>query len=379
MMSKARVISAVLFFAIILIVPILLLVLPKQTFSENENRVLAEFPEFSWESIQSGKFMKGIDDYLSDHFLMRDQWIGWKTDLELISGKKEVNGVYILSDRLVGKMPQYDQADVKKNTDAIVAFAERFGKPVSMILAPTAVEIDGDMLNANAPKAEQKSLIDGVYAQLSDHKISTVDLFTPLQSASDQYIYYKSDHHWTSYGAYLAYNASAKSLGIQSVPLSNFNIEHVSHDFLGTLYSKTMYDRMGKDTIDLYSYPAGAQVTEVIVNPGANEKKYESMYFREFLDKKDKYSVFLGSNQPVITVKTNANNGKRLLILKDSYAHSLVPFLSLHYSEITMVDMRYVKQSLDQTVDLSQYDQALLVYNAETYVSDTSIAKLAIG
>lgn len=378
-MSKARMISAILFFAIIIIVPVLLFVLPKQTFSENENRVLAEFPELSWESIQSGKFMQGIDAYLSDHFLLRDQWIGMKTDLELAAGKKEVNGVYILSDRLIGKMPEYDPAEVKKNTDAIVAFSQRFGKPVSMILAPTAVEINASMLDANAPKARQKQLIETVYAQLNNNKVATVDLFSPFQSASDQNIYYKSDHHWTSYGAYLAYNASAKSLGIQSVPLSSFNIEHASHDFLGTLYSKTMYDRMGKDTIDIYSYPEGTQVTEVIVNPGAAEKRYDSMYFREFLNKKDKYSVFLGSNEPVVTVKTDAENGKRLLVFKDSYAHSLVPFLTQHYSEITMVDMRYIRQTIDKTVDLSQYDQALFVYNAETYVSDTSIAKLALG
>ena len=103
------------------------------------------------------------------------------------------------------------------------------------------------------------------------------------------------------------------------------------------------------------------------------------MYFREFLNKKDKYSVFLGSNDPVVTVKTDAENGKRLLVFKDSYAHSLVPFLTQHYSEITMVDMRYIRQTIDKTVDLSQYDQALFVYNAETYVSDTSIAKLALG
>ena len=378
-MSKARIISAVLFFAIILVVPVLLFALPKQTFSENENRVLAEFPKLSWDSIESGKFMQGIDAYLSDHFLLRDQWIGMKTDLELAAGKKEVNGVYVLHDRLIGKMPEYDPAEVKKNTDAVVAFSQQFGKPVSMLLAPTAVEINASMLDSNAPKAGQKQLIEEIYAQLNDNKVATVDLLSPFQSASDQNIYYKSDHHWTSYGAYLAYNASAKSLGIQSIPLSSFNIEHASHGFLGTLYSKTMYDRMGKDTIDIYSYPEGTQVTEVIVNPGAAEKRYESMYFREFLNKKDKYSVFLGSNEPVITIRTNAENEKRLLVIKDSYAHSLVPFLSQHYSEITMVDMRYIKQSLGKTVDLSRYDQALFVYNAETYVSDTSIAKLALG
>ena len=378
-MSIAKKVSAILFFVVIVGMLLLLIFWPKKEFSDNENRVLATFPEFSFQSITSGEFMTGFESYVADHFFMRDEWIAAKTRTELLAGKKEVNGVFILKDRLIQKMDGYDRTQFVNNLNAINSFVERTGIPASIMLVPTACEIDKSMLDANAPVENQKILIESAYARLS-RNLSTIDVYSPLYSSRDEYIYYKTDHHWTSLGAYLAYSAASKSLGYESIPYNSFVIRHASHDFLGTLYSKVIYDDMGPDTIDYYYYTGegSVNVTEVVVDNGREQKSYDSMYFEEYLTQKDQYSSFLGSNQPVVTVKTDSPSGKKLLVIKDSYAHSLVPFLSNHYSEITMVDLRYINTSLDEKVPLDEYDQVLFVYNVENFTEDQNLPKLEL-
>ena len=375
-MSNAKKISAIIFFLAITIVPLLILFLPQKTFSENENRVLTGFPSASWDNIESGKFMKDFEGFFADHFILRDEWIAAKTKTELLMGKKEVNGVFVLKDRLIQKVEDYDRTLVAKNVNAINQFAKRVGIPCAMMLVPTACEIQKDQLDSNAPVLNQKMLIESVYSRM-DGQLSTIDAYSPLYSSKDEYIYYKTDHHWTSLGAYLGYSAASKALGYQSVPLNSFDIQHASHDFYGTLYSKVIYDQTGPDTIDYYSYPKGTSVSKVVVDNGREKKEYDSMYFREYLDQKDKYSSFLGSNQPFVTVRSNAPGGKKLLVIKDSYAHSLIPFLTQHYSEITMVDMRYINVNLKDKLKLEDYDQVLFLYNVENFIEDQDLVKLS--
>lgn len=374
-MSNAKKISAIIFFLVITVIPLLIIILPKKEFSENENRVLTAFPSFTWDNIQSGKFMKDFEGFFSDHFIMRDEWIATKTQAELLAGKKEVNGVFILKDRLIQKVEDYDRTLVAKNVSAINGFAKRVKIPCTMMLIPTACEIQKDQLDPNVPVLNQKMLIESVYSRMAG-QLSTVDVYSPLYASKDEYIYYKTDHHWTSLGAYLGYSAASRSLGYQTISLNSFDIQHASHDFYGTLYSKVIYDKTGPDTIDYYSYPKGTTVSKVVVDTGSSKKNYDSMYFREYLSQKDKYSSSLGSNQPFVTVHSNAKSGKKLLVIKDSYANSLVPFLTQHYSEITMVDLRYINVNLNEKLSLDDYDQILFAYNVESFVEDQNIVKL---
>lgn len=374
-MSNAKKISAIIFFLVITVIPLLIIILPKKEFSENENRVLTAFPSFTWDNIQSGKFMKDFEGFFSDHFIMRDEWIATKTQAELLAGKKEVNGVFILKDRLIQKVEDYDRTLVAKNVSAINGFAKRVKIPCTMMLIPTACEIQKDQLDPNVPVLNQKMLIESVYSRMAG-QLSTVDVYSPLYASKDEYIYYKTDHHWTSLGAYLGYSAASRSLGYQTISLNSFDIQHASHVFYGTLYSKVIYDKTGPDTIDYYSYPKGTTVSKVVVDTGSSKKNYDSMYFREYLSQKDKYSSFLGSNQPFVTVHSNAKSGKKLLVIKDSYANSLVPFLTQHYSEITMVDLRYINVNLNEKLSLDDYDQILFAYNVESFVEDQNIVKL---
>ena len=166
-------------------------------------------------------------------------------------------------------------------------------------------------------------------------------------------------------------------MGYVPEPESMYDIEHAGIDFIGTFYSKTLYDGVEKDTLDFYHFAEGDNVTDVIVTTeyGKEPEHYDSMYFREYLSVKDKYSSFLGTNKPLITIKTGSEGGK-LLIFKDSYAHCYAPFLTRHYSEITLVDMRYIKMPYSAIVTPEDYDQVLFLYNASSFMSDTDLKRI---
>lgn len=375
-------IMIVLFALFMLAMPVLTLVFlspEKQPFSENENRYLAQFPKFSFESYKNKKFMEGFDDWISDRFVGREQWIEFKNSSDRAIGKTEINGVFIENDMMMEAWKSYDQTIYDKNLKAINKFAENHENiPIYFMLVPNAQEIYKNNLPAFAPVENQKKFIDNFYSDLSGFE-GTVDVYSALKEKSENsYIYYRTDHHWTSFGAFLAYQAAAPVLGYESYPYSAFEIEHASHDFRGTLFSKTLDFNVTPDIIDYYTVAKGEPEVKVSVYDKPDNstgkiiyKKYDSMYFRDFLDVKDKYSSFLGQNSPLVTVENpSAKSEKSLLVIKDSYAHSLVPFLSKEYKKVTMIDLRYINADFQIIAPLEDYDQLLFMYNVITFSQD---------
>lgn len=363
--------SAAVFLLAIFLTPILIFAVPKPVFLEDENKERTPFPTLSMSTILDKSFMTGFEDYAADAFPARSAWIGLQTRLLLAMGQKEVNGVYILPDRLVQKVGEADTQKISNSVRAMNEFAARFDGATYLMLIPTAAEIYRSELPIGAPTLDEKALIDQVYSQVSG--LATIDVYSSLSANRDSGVYYRMDHHWTSRGAYLGYSALSGQLGFTPVPIDLFNVEHASHSFRGSSYSKVIYDGVEADTIDLYSYPAGPNVTEVSIFDGREWTSHDSLYFREYLDQKDKYATFLGQNQPIITIKTDAPGDSRLIIFKDSYSHSLAPFLALHYSEITLVDLRYLRSSFENYVDLDRYSQALFCYNMSNFTEEDVI------
>lgn len=376
--NKMKRVSAVVFLAILIILPLATLFSHKEYFSETENRKLAEFPKFSMKTVMDKSFMNGFETYISDHFINRLGWIETKTGIELALGKKELNGIYIADERLMEKLPTIDYSAIDKSVDAINKFSENNSSvPVYCLLAPTSAGIYMDELPKNAPQEDQKALIDYVYGNLNDN-ITTIDVYNILYTMKDEYIYYRNDHHWTSLGAYYAYNATIQKLGFSPIVYDKYDIEHASDSFKGTFYSTSLYDKVKADTIDIYRYDEGANVTDYIVNDGKSETEYDSIYFRDYLTQKDKYSTYLGPNQPLVTIKTDVHNDKKLLVIKDSYAHCFAPFLTQHYSEITLIDLRYIGVSAEDVVNISDYSQVIVLYNASTFSTDDNVKKLSV-
>ena len=278
-----------------------------------------------------------------------------------------------------------DFADLlrKKGYDKYLNTTQRYtvwapkGKiDTTVMLVPTAETIYSSSLPMSAPYFDQTTYIKSFYDTLQN--VNTVDAYAVLSAHQNEYIYYRTDHHWTSYGAYLGYTALAKSLNLKAATHDMFNIEHVANDFLGTLYSKALCHEDFADAIDLYTYSQGDPVSEVVRYMGKNTQTYSSLFFRENLEGKDKYTVFLGQNAPVVKINTNIKNGKKLIVFKDSYANSIMQFLTLHYEEIAVVDLRYLNVPLSEyQIDLNDYQQALFLYNVGTFTDDQSMRKLA--
>ncbi len=381
-----------LFAFVLLAVPIATIALPKAEYSENENRTLQKFPtlirneEIDWDYItvrDKNSFMDDIEVYYSDHLVGREQWVQAKNKMEMLIGKDEINEVYTLDGQMIQVFKEYDKSVVDSSLAGMNKFAQNFPDlPIAVMLAPTAQEMNFSKMPSYNGYLSQKTFIDYCYSQLEG--INTIDSLSFMSEHKDEYLFYRTDHHWTSLGAYYAYCSAAKALGFSSYSLNDFNIETASSDFRGTLYSKTLDSSITPDSIDYYHLRNNAPTIKMTVNTGSEEKVYDSLYVRDYLDVKDKYSSFTGNNQPIITIETNVDNGKSLLVIKDSYAHSLVPFLANHYSKITMVDLRYINMNLNAMFSYYGYDpvesysQALFVYNALGFSSETSVRKISI-
>lgn len=374
--AAVSLVTVLLFFGTIIATGCVTVFSEKEEFSETQNRYLAKFPEFTAKKVYNGSFTSGVEEYISDHFPGHDGWISAKTAIELLSGKRESNDIYILKDRLVEKIPEPDMTKVQKSIDGIKQFSADNQTAPYVMIVPTQADIYRYELPANAPNPDQQAFISDVYTALEGSAVP-IDIYSVLSANRDDYIYYRTDHHWTTKGAYLAYTAAGRKMGYTPLDEDSFDIEHAGKDFRGTFYSKVLYDGIEPDTLDIWLPSAGnyEPETEIYSTFGADPVIHEGMYFREYLDVKDKYSTFFGTNQPMITVHTG-NEGEKLLIFKDSYAHCLVPFLTAHYSEITMVDLRYIQISYKELIDVSDYDRTLFVYNASTFMSDENLKKL---
>ncbi len=369
-------ITCLCFFGILITLPVITGFMKKEAFSHTENRMLAALPELSVKSIFDRKFMNGIESYVSDNFIGRVSWIKAKNNFDLMLGKYEQNGVYILDNRLVEIIAEPDYSSVEKSIEAVNSFSDENETPVFLMLVPTSAEIYSDEIPENAPKFSQKDFIEYVYENMNG-SIATIDAYSSLYTARDKYIYYRTDHHWTSLGAYNAYVSSGNRMGYTPIDEKAYDIEHAAFDFKGTFHSKTLYDKTEADVIDIYRLNDDLYTEEFNVYKDLSKEpeKYDSIYFREFLSVKDKYSVFLGSNQPMVTIKNN-NGGGKLLIFKDSFAHSYVPFLTEHYSEITLLDLRYIQTAYNKAVNISNYDQVLILYSAPSFAEDINLRKL---
>lgn len=382
MKSKAyKIILIAAFFLFLLAVPILTFInLPEEErpFSENENRYLSKFPEISFEAYIDKSAMTGFENWFTDRFFGREGWIKLKNGTERLIGKTEINGIFTVDDRMMQVWEGYDAEFIDKNLEAVNLFAERHSDiPVHFMLAPTSQEIYSHLLPDCAPVGSQAELNNFCREKLN---CSFIDIFPSMKSHSDEYIYYRTDHHWTTYGAYIAYCEASEALGFQAAPLSSFDIEHASNSFRGTLYSKTLDDSITPDIIDYYHFNGATGGLTLTVNDGYEVKEYDSLYFREYLDVKDKYSSFMGTNSPVMTIKSNENpNGQSILIFKDSYAHAFIPFLTSHYSNITVLDMRYINAGYSSLVDMNEFDSVLILYNSITFSEDSNIRKLRMG
>lgn len=343
------------------------LLIPEKGFSENENRRLSSMPGFSLDRLLDGSFMSEVDTYVNDQFVLRDEWIGIMGYSEYLLGKRESNGVYIGANALSTEISPSTEY-TSRNTDGINSFCESSGLECYFALIPSAAGVQPDRLPPFTQTVDEKKLISEVYAEVTD--AVCVDLYDVLSAHRAEYIYYRTDHHWTTYGAYLAYTELCGKMGIAPAP---YNTERISDSFDGTLYSRSGVRFVESDEMEAFALEGSPSL---IVGSGGESVEYPYIYFSEYLGQKDKYSYFLGTNQPLEIIRSGRGEGKKLLLFRDSYSSCLAPMLLTEYDEIILVDMRYINIDLGELVDISDCDAALFLYSTDIFTAQTVTSKL---
>ncbi|HHD2751356.1 TPA: DHHW family protein [Clostridium perfringens] len=343
-----------------------------KNFSEEENRMLAKKPKFSIDRLLEGRYTEKYEKYVEDQFVFRNSWIGVKSTVDKLLGRKEENGVFLSKDGyLIEDFKKPEEKNLEETIKAMNNFNEKYkGINQYVLIAPNAVSVLKDKLPKNAPVEDQRVYIEKLKSSLNSN-IKFIDTYNALESHKDEYIYYRTDHHWTTLGAYYAFLDAAKEMGL--TPKDNYyDIETVTDEFYGTLYSKSGFKGISPDSIEVY-IPKDEN-DQVLVNYEEEKKKSGSIYNSEKLKEKDKYEVFLEGNHPLVKINTLVNNNKKLLLIKDSYANSFVQFLTPYFNEIVIVDPRYYYGDIDKLISEEGITDLLYLYNANTFFSDNNIA-----
>lgn len=370
MSKKFSIFLSALFCAFIGGVCVISLLLPDKDFSPLENRYLQKPPVVSAENLGSGKFMTDAEKYVSDHIVGRDFWVAAKAWSERLTGKKENNGVYFgKQDTLINRVDEPDPAELDQKMGYVDTLVGNVSVPVYFGLIPSAAEIWKDRLPTGAPTADEKAVIDKLYFSTG---ASTIDLYSALAPHSGEDIYYRTDHHWTSLGAFYGANAIFEALGMEPLRLEDYPKTTVTDQFYGTSFSTSGVRWLPPDSIDTYVPDDGVKVTSYF--NGSPEEG--SLYVDSKLEVKDKYAYFLGGNQPLCVIETEQTDAPKVLVIRDSYSDSLAPFLTERFSEIHLFDLRYNLTSIQSYVEEHDIDTVIVLYSFANFSTDDKLSLL---
>lgn len=348
-------------------------IVPDREKSVQENRMLATKPKFRLSSLISGDYDEKFEAYMDDQFVGRDMWRKLKVAVDRIGGSRLENGVYIgTNGQLLEQIEVADENHLAANIKAIKSFSESQSKiPVRMMLVPDAANVLNHSLPALAKPEDQTQMFSMVRKDLGD-SVEWIDVSTELNKHKTEKIYYKTDHHWTTLGAFYAFQAAAPSLGIDGDLSGKYVSYTVSDSFNGMLASKSGVNLGEKERIDIY-VPT-EEDTDLIVDYVDEGKRSTSLYDSSKLKEKDQYTVFLGGNSSLLDIRTVSTSTKRLLLVKDSFANSFIPFLTPYYREIVVVDPRYYSGTINDLMDSYRISEVLFLYSGNTFFKDNNIS-----
>lgn len=341
----------------------------QRTYSPVEKRELQTRPEISITKVLDGRFQKKYESYLRDQFPGRDHWGSFQTDMELFMGKNEIHNVYIgknhyLLEHYTEK--EFDPQQISKNLQALEKFVGKAKQnaDVHVMMVPTKSWILREKLPAFAPHYKEQKFYDALQQKLEKEDV-LISVEPVLDAHKEEEIYYRTDHHWTTLGAWYAYEQYTKAVGgdLQRAQ-GKKKFRCISKDFYGTTYAKINYARQA-DKIEIYE---PADKLRVVYNMG--EKKTKTLYDVSFLKTADQYSVFTGGNQAVLEITGGIKNGKTLLLIKDSFANSILPFLAEDYEKLVVVDLRQLNVSGDRLLEMFSPTDILILYNSAQFAQD---------
>lgn len=361
-MRKSDLVTVILFCGTISAVFLMNIITPDRDFSDTENRALQMFPELSIERLLSGKLATEIEDYVTDQFIFRDNFIEMKSNTEFRIGKEENNNVFLSkSGTLIERFSQPDYESIDRTIEAIKVFKENTQVPVHTMIIPTQVDVHSDVLPDNAPTYPQETMISYVYGQISD----TIDIYDVLVEKNKEYIFYNTDHHWTSRGAYYGYATIIEQLGRNVLSLDTFEEKTIATGFNGTIYNKSGIRKAESDSIRIYT-----ENQEVSVDTG-QEIVTKMLYDESYINQHDKYALFLGGNDPI--VKMEGTGDGSILFIKDSYTNSMAPFFLSQYQEVHLLDLRFMRQPVSEYIEANEIDEVVICYSAGNFAEDKNL------
>ena len=349
---------------------------PKRSYSETENRTLAAFPKASAETIFNGKFESGYEEYLTDQFVLRDIWIGIKTNTERLMGHQDSKDVYFADhDYLIEKHTGTFTSDqAEGNIGTLSAFVSRYGAQfdghMTVMVVPNAVKLLSDYLPPFAAPYDEALYLEKISGSLPAGV--WFDCLPSLEGHEKEDLYYRTDHHWKTGAAFAVYRDWMKQKGRPEPSLSDYTVETVTDSFLGTIQSR-LGIKARPDSIQVYHDTHEPAYT---VSRTSTDVTKDTLYDYSYLKTKDKYALFFGGNEGLIRVKTNVNNGQRLLVIKDSYANCFVPFLLPGYEGIDLLDVRYYNQKVSELIAAGNYTDVLFLFNAAGFAEESALARL---
>ena len=361
---------ALLFFAAC---GILTLTMPDKEFSEDENRYLKQKPELSLKKVVKSDFQNELEEYLSDQVVFRTDFMKVYAATQIAERRTDYNGVYVCDDDWlieVYEEPKNTERNIERFTN-IEAKLKNEGVDCTLMLVPTAISLYPEVLPEGAKENnKQLEVMDQVYSQSKMRNINVLETLKDTKESTQ--LYYKTDHHWTTDAAYACYVKYCEELGLTAQEKDAFDIKEVSDHFYGTVYSKALTPFQPYDKVK--AYEQREENLEIVYDDGRDS--HSSLYAPEWLEKKDKYSYFLDSNnhQKIEVVNKNVNNGRVLLVVKDSYANCFVPFLINHYEKVVILNTRYYRQGVAKAAKECGATDALFLFNLNTLDTETALA-----
>ena len=356
--KKSELLSIVLFCGFLAAMMMLYLILPKSDFSELEKRYLAEAPALKWSDVASGEWGNDAETYMADHIPGRDFFVGLNAYYDLFSGRQKTKDIWLVGeDRLVEAPVTYKQSAIDSNMTFINRFADTVDQNVHLMIIPSAGWVCG------LEEYTDDQIIESIY-QATGENLSPLDV-TSIYENNPQ-LYYKTDHHWNSAGAYAAYEACMTVLSREYRDEEDFE-KAIHGSFQGSTYSRSALWLTPSENLELWVGSSDLTVTN-----GESEEIHNGVFYMDRLEEADKYTVFLDGNHSIVRIQ-NPNAEGKLLVIRDSYSNSLGCFLAESYGEVILVDLRYYRQPVSQLVAEESADDILICYSLSNFLTDTNI------
>ncbi len=372
-------------------------ILPDTDFSADENRTLQTFPEVSADGWLDGSVSAKLTDYYSDQFPLRPTWVSLHALGELAMGRGESGGVllgddgqlatrrfdaYMSRTERAADTDYYNAAHIQSGLDAVIRLDETLdasGIPLCVLLPPRTLDVTQS--DFAYPALFSNRLDAAIRETLAGTTVNHVDLLDTFRTMheSGRYVYYRTDHHWTTQGAYTAYGAVLDSWGMGDdiLPANFFTVRQIP-GFAGTAYSRAGMFFVPTDTLEIWEATDGSDA-RYTVRDEAGRTIIEAGFINEkYLSEKDKYSAFLDGTHRLLTITDEqaASAGEsrpRLLLARDSFANSMVPFLARHF-DIVMVNLSGGMTQLSELAATYDCDRVLIVCNWENLITSDCLA-----